>query len=94
MGGILSLESEILPRAIRGECMQICAEFQFLRLDQLLVIALALIQEIQFRLDSYTLLTLNLPVHLIRNFDHFSGTTALQGWARSGSWKRNMVIFI
>ena len=49
------LRSEILPRAIRGECMerQICAEFQFLRLDQLLVIALALIQEIQFRLDSY-----------------------------------------
>ena len=32
---------------------QICAEFQFLRLDQLLVIALALIHEIQFRLDSY-----------------------------------------
>ncbi len=32
---------------------QICAEFQYLRLDRLLVIALALIQEIQFRLDSY-----------------------------------------
>ena len=43
------------PRAIRGDCMerQICAEFQYLRLDQLLVIALALIHEIQFRLESY-----------------------------------------
>ena len=53
--GFFHLRVKIFPRAIRGECMerQICAEFQFLRLDQLLVIALALIQEIQFRLDSY-----------------------------------------
>ena len=53
--GFFHLRVKIFSSAIRGVCMerQICAEFQFLRLDQLLVIALALIQEIQFRLDSY-----------------------------------------